>query len=253
MEGPAVGSLEGALQQFENTQQQAPAQQPQQPAAPDATQTQEPTPQPQQQPQQPQRTPAEIFGQAGPIANKSFAELRAQNTQYRTILSKLGGMIGVQDTSNPDALVSALNERIIAFQNQSTGVPKDLLERVDTLDSFYQKYQQEQTQSAALIGFQKVKDTYKLSDADLSAFAQQLDAAGKNPFVSPMDLLTEYKMMNYDKLVQMAADQAVKAALGIQQNAVQNSTTPVRATSPAQPTAQKTTLQGLSEILKDFK
>lgn len=257
MTGDGSSALDGAMTAFaaqnpEPAAQPAPA--PTQGApAPQPPAQQPPAPAPVTPPVTPPvRTPQEIFGQNGPIANGAFANMRAQNTRYKEVLGRLGTMIGVEDTSNPENLATALEGRIREYQATQTNVPKELLARVDQMDAFFQQYQREQLHSAALIGFQKVKEAYSLSDADLSDFAAQLDSAGMNPFVNAVDLMREYKNFNYDKLMQAAVDKAVKEALGIQQSSAASSTTPGKVTTPAQASPQKTTMQELSAMLKDL-
>ena len=46
-------------------------------------------------------------------AGRAFAQLRVQNAQYRKTLNGIAKILGVTDTSDPDALIAQLNKVIL--------------------------------------------------------------------------------------------------------------------------------------------
>lgn len=193
-----------------------------QPADNPAAQQDNPT-QPQNQPQQ---NYEDVFGTSK--ANVAFAKMRTQNKQMQQTLSRLGGMLGVE-SEEPDALINALTSKMQEFEAKQTQIPLALLQRLEAAERYMASQDEQRIGDAARIGFQKVKDTYKLTDNQLNEFAVKLRDAGKNPFTQAIDLMQEYKLMYFDTLMQQARDEAAAAATQRQQKAKEHSTSPNKA------------------------
>ena len=195
-----------------------------QPADNSAAQQDNPT---QTQPQnQPQQNYEDVFGTSK--ANAAFAKMRTQNKQMQQTLSRLGGMLGVE-SEDPDALINALTGKMQEFEAKQTQIPLALLQRLEAAERYMASQDEQRIGDAARIGFQKVKDTYKLTDNQLNEFAVKLRDAGKNPFTQAIDLMQEYKLMYFDTLMQQARDEAAAAATQRQQKAKEHSTSPNKA------------------------
>lgn len=172
---------------------------------------------------QPQQNYEDVFGTSK--ANAAFAKMRTQNKQMQQTLARLGGMLGVE-SEDPDALINALTGKMQEFEAKQTQIPLALLQRLEAAERYMASQDEQRIGDAARIGFQKVKDTYKLTDAQLNEFAVKLRDAGKNPFTQTMDLMQEYKLMYFDTLMQKARDEAAAAATQRQQKAKEHSTAP---------------------------
>ena len=144
-------------------------------------------------------------------AAHAFAQMRIQNNRLLTLLSKIAKATGIEYTDNND-LLAKLDDDSITKIAAKQNVPVELLKRMEQLEQRDLIAQQEKIQQAAFLGFQKVKDTYDLTEDELRAFALELDAAGKNPFEQPIDLVTEYKLTHFDDIVTKKANAAVQAA-----------------------------------------
>lgn len=186
-------------------------------------------------------------------ATHAFAQMRIQNNRLLTLLSKIAKATGIEYTDTND-LLAKLDDDSITKLAAKQNVPVELLKRMEQLEQRDLIAQQEKLQQAAFLGFQKVKDTYDLTEDELRAFALELDAAGKNPFEQPIDLVTEYKLTHFDDIVTKKANAAVQAALAKSSAADKHSSKPNSANG--KPDSGKpdkiSTIAGLNSILKDM-
>lgn len=184
-------------------------------------------------------------------ANAAFAALRSQNTQYKTLINKVATSLGI-DFKDEQELIEKLNDDALSKMAQKQNVPVELLKKMESLEADSAAFKQEQLKSAALIGFQKVKDTYKLTDDELTAFAIQLDENNLNPFVSPVDMMKEYRNLNFDSILQKEIEAAVQEALKRDSAANNHSSKPNPKGAPPKTGASSeevTTVKGLNDLL----
>ena len=167
-------------------------------------------------------------------AGRAFAQLRVQNAQYRKTLNGIAKILGVTDTSNPDTLIAQLNKVILEKEAKDKNVPAELLERLQILEERDREYTQKQIMEYAYLGFQRVKDLFNLDDAGLQKFADELVAAGINPFETKVDVVREYKLLHFDELIQAAFEQGVKQEQERAAKAANHSTTPKPQKGPGQ-------------------
>jgi hypothetical protein len=198
-----------------------------------------------------EQTPEQVF--TADKQNQAFAAMRTQNTQYTRIINKMAEVLGVQDTSNPEAVLTALSDRLLAYEAQQTNVPVELLKRVQDMEIATAQQEAKNREEQANLGFQKVKDTFKLDDKGLVEFAKQLNSAGKDPYQTPMDLLQEYRSLNYDNILKKAQEDAVREALAKRTQSAAHSSTPSSAQGkPSTPAAPINDIQGLDALLAGF-
>jgi len=192
-------------------------------------------------------TPEQIFNSP---RNQAFAQLRVQNTQMLTTLSRLGALLGLDKNTEADALIAAVQERLMATEAQAQQVPLQVYQELEQARKEKLENQQEMHRQQAALGFQNVKAAFQLSDADLHTFAQQLHDAGKNPFLQPLDLVNEYRVLNFDKILKAERDKAAQEALALQRKAERQSTTPSTATGkPEQAPTRIDSVAGLEALL----
>lgn len=225
----------------------APAPTTETPAAPPAapTATAKPT-------AEPPFDPDSLFGSGK--QNAAFAQMRTANTAMQKTLNRIAQTLGVEG-SDPESIIAGLNRRLNEHQSTEQGIPLEMLERMDKLTQDAEAREREFRAAEANRGFQRVKDEFKLDDAGLRAFAVKLHEAGKNPFEAPMDLVTEYKILNYEALLTKAKEEAANAALLRQQHGQQHSTQPSTAAPAGTPGSAKpvNSVQDLEVLLKDFQ
>lgn len=223
--------------------QTAPAQTPPADQTPPAAQTP-----PNNQPFDPSAT----FG--GDKQNAAFAAMRVTNSAMQKTLNRIAETLGI-DSRDPEAMIQALERQLNEHQAKEQNIPLEVLERMDKLTRDAEQRERESRVTEANRGFQRVKDEFKLDNAGLQAFANKLREAGKNPFETPMDLVTEYKILNYEALMTKAKEDAAAAALQRQQHGQQHSTQPGTAAPAGTPGSAKpvNSVQELEVLLKDFQ
>jgi hypothetical protein len=195
-----------------------------------------------------EQTPDKIF--AADKQNQTFAAMRTKNTQYERIINKMAEVLGVQDTTNPEAVITALSDRLLAFEAQQTNIPVEILQRLQQNEILVAQQAESQRAEQANLGFQKVKDSFGLDDKGLMEFAKQLNSAGKDPYQTPMDLLQEYRTLNHDAIVKKATEDAVREALAKQAKSAAHSSTPSSAQGkPSTPAAPINDVQSLDALL----
>jgi len=157
-----------------------------------------------------------------PPENKAaaeFARMRIENKRLSTLLGDVA-KIRIQDISDSEKMLQAVQEKVLQAQAKAAGIPEDILRRQKETEEKLTQYEQNQLRTQAYLGFQKVMDTYKLTEAQLNAFADELLEQGRNPFTTPMDLVKEYRDLHWEEILeaerekarQEEADRAAKAA-----------------------------------------
>jgi hypothetical protein len=166
-------------------------------------------------------------GQNQNQANKSaqaFAAMRVELSQKNKMLEGVATVLGL-DPKSKDSM-SQLQSKLTEALAKKQGIPTETLERLNKLEEMEQQRNIEQTRNNAFMGFQQVKTKFNLTDQQLQEFANELVADGKNPFVTPLDLMTEYKLRNFDKLLEQAKTQGAQAEIERSAKANNNASTP---------------------------
>lgn len=185
--------------------------------------------------------------------NFAFGKMRTEISQLTELLGKVAKANGVEYTDSKD-LVAKLNDDAIQKMAQRQNVPVEILQELDALRRDSELFKAQQRKDAAAIGFQRVMDTYNLTQEQLKAFAVELDQKGKNPFEQNIDLMEEYKILHYDDILNAAVKKAVEEALKKDSAANQSSSTPGQQQGGTGGEQQKiTTVAGLTALLNDVK
>ena len=198
----------------------APAEPTPAPATPEPTPTPaepSPTPAPAEPNPNPNPTPAEPTP-AEPIvplqqkqAQETFAAMRIQNKQMNETLKGVATLLGIEGAVESDALMNALQAKILENQAKTQNVPVELLQRLQTLEQQNNQFTAQQRQRNIEIGFENVKNTFKLEPAQVNKFAEDLIANGLNPFVQDVDMVKAYRDIHFDEIVAAKVQEAVVA------------------------------------------
>lgn len=177
----------------------------------------------QQQQQQPQEPPDQMQQQ-----QQAFIHMRQQNKRQADMLKGVASLLGLEHLNPADEgqLMTALQEKITANQAQQQNVPVEVLTRLQTLEAQNQQYEAAQRERDMTVGFQRVKDAFKLDQTALNQFAADLVNSGKNPMTQQIDMVREYKLLHMDELVEQARRDAVAAEQARAAKASNQSTTP---------------------------
>jgi hypothetical protein len=185
--------------------------------------------------------------------NFAFGKMRTEINQLTELLGKVAKANGV-DYSDSKDLIAKLNDDAIQKMAQRQNVPVEILQELDALRRDSEQFKAQQRRDAAAIGFQRVMDTYNLTQDQLKAFAVELDQKGKNPFEQNIDLMEEYKILHYDDILNAAVKKAVEEALKKDSAANQSSSTPGQQQGGSGGEPQKiSTVAGLTALLNDVK
>ena len=104
--------------------------------------------------------------------------------------------------------------------------PEDVLREMEEDKKKLAEYQANQTKQEVLAGFQKVQTTFGLSREDVYAFADELIKLNLNPYEQKLDLVKEYKSINFDRLIAKAREEGVQEERARSLKAQTSSTTP---------------------------
>jgi len=159
-------------------------------------------------------------------AAQEFARMRVENKRYTTMLGDIAKILGVQDTSNTDTVMTALQQMVLKAQSKASGIPEEVLKEHQEMKNKLVEREQQDLRMQAFLGFQKVKDTYKLTDAELGQFADKLVAEGRNPFTTPMDMVKEYKVLYFEQIVEKEREKARQEEAARAAHAAAHSTQP---------------------------
>ena len=156
--------------------------------------------------------------------HQAFAAMRVELSQKNKMLEDVATVLGLDPKSKDsmDQLQTKLTEALAKKQ----GIPVETLERLNRLEQMEQQRNVEQIRNNAFTGFQRVKTQFGLNDNQLQEFANELVADGKNPFLQSLDLVTEYKLRNFDRLLEQARNQGSQAEIERAAKAQNNASTP---------------------------
>lgn len=218
-----------------------PAAQPEQPA-------QSETP-PQTQTQVPSQTPVTEPDKTA----KAFATMRVQNSRYEKALESVAKKMGL-DPKNMDTVIQKISDEATKQEAAQAKIPVEFLQRVQNMEATMQQYEQQELQRNAYNGFQQLKDQFHLDDQALVNFATSLASSGMNPMTTPVDVVREYKLRNFDALLANAKEQGRQEEVTrSNKGASQGATVPDKnGITPANP-EKITTTQQLTEFLSAAK
>ena len=163
---------------------------------------------------------------ADPKVAQAFAAMRVQNKNYEKIMNGIADVLGVKDTSNPEAVMGSLNDLILKAEAKKQNVPEELYKRLHTLEERDQLATQEEIRRTAYLGFQAVKDKHKLTDEQLNHFADELHGIGLNPFETQLDLVKEYRNLHFEDIVKQAVEEGARAEVERSTKAATHSSAP---------------------------
>jgi hypothetical protein len=185
--------------------------------------------------------------------SQAFAAMRVELSQKNKMLENVATVLGL-DPKSKDSM-NQLQTKLTEALAKKQGIPTETLERLNRLEELEQQRNVEQIRNNAFLGFQKVKTQFTLTDDELQSFANELVADGKNPFTTPLDLVTEYKLRNFDKLLAKAKEQGVQDEIARAAKASNNASTPGKKQGgAANPDADKiTTVKQLNDWLNQHQ
>ena len=195
--------------------------------------------------------PEEIL--QGTRQNQAFAQMRVKQREYEGVLGKMAEVLGVPPGTSHEQMVQIVQNRLMEYEAKSKQIPVELLQRMQQQDQLLQRSQEESFRQQANLGFKNVQETFQLDQKELKEFAIQLRESNKDPYVTPMNLVQEYKMLNYDKLVEREREKARQEALKLDKKASTQSSSPSgQKGAPSTSAETVASVQDLDKLLAGF-
>lgn len=163
-------------------------------------------------------------------ANAAFAQMRSENTALKKLVGDIAGVLGINPNTPQAQMQSAVQEAILKAQAKQQNLDPAVLQRLQQLEQYKEANERQSLTNKAYMGFQTVKNQFNLSDKELDSFAEQLMQAGVNPFTTDVDLVSEYKLRNFDRLITAAEQRGAAKEVERQQNVAQHSSQPNKTT-----------------------
>lgn len=202
--------------------------------------------------QQQQQEPPAQHDDNNQRANAAFAQMRSENTALKKLVNDIAGVLGI-DANTPQAqMQAAVQDAIIKAQAKQQNIDPAVLQRLSQLENYKEETEKQALMSKALMGFQTVKNQFKLSDADLDKFADQLMEAGVNPFTKEVDLVSEYKLRNFDALIAAAEQRGIAKEATRQTNVAAHSTQPGTNTGAGADNGNPDAIKSVSQLTNWF-
>lgn len=185
-------------------------------------------------------------------ANEAFAQMRVQNKQLSETLKNVAGLLGIEGQPTEEQLLATIQDKVLEQQAQQQKVPVDLLRRLKTQEDQLSQFTMQQKQSTIEAGFEKVKQTFDLTQEQLNTFAADLvNKAGVNPYAQDVDFIQVYRNLHFDEIVAAQIAKAVAAEQTRAAAAKTQSPTPDTKTNPTIPSngeqTQVNSVQGLND------
>ena len=158
--------------------------------------------------------------------NAAFAQMRSENSALKKLVGDIAGVLGINPDTPQDQMQAAVQDAILKAQAKQQNLDPAVLQRLRQLEQYKEANERQSLTNKAYMGFQTVKNQFNLSDKELDGFAEQLMQAGVNPFTTDVDLVQEYKLRNFDKLIAAAEQRGAANEATRQQNVAQHSSQP---------------------------
>lgn len=143
--------------------------------------------------------------------NAAFARMRTENSQMQKTLSMLAQALGLDPKLSQDQLVAQLQNQATNSIAKQNNIDPEILRRLDHLEAINTEYNRIKAAQKAEQSLNLIKEKYKATDDDLGAFVQDLATSGFDVALPESDLEQEFIRRNFDRIVQMKVDEAVKA------------------------------------------
>lgn len=171
---------------------------------------------------EPEPTPAPVPDKA----NQAFAQLRVENTAFKNTLQNVANILGISDVKDPMALAEAIQAKALEAQAKKENVPLEMLQRLSKMEQLEQEITQEKLRTKAVSGFEQIAKEFQLAEADVLAFAQQLQEIGMNPLEQEFDMVAVYRTLNWETLMAKAVEKGRQEEAARAAKAGQHSTEP---------------------------
>ena len=142
--------------------------------------------------------------------NYAFAEMRTQNKKLSTLISKLGTALGLDAKTPVDEIAEKVQSVLLQKESKDSNIPVEILERMQALEVIAQDATRVKREKEVSDNLTSLSEKYNLSKEQLTEFATQLAADGKNPLeVDGVDIESEYLKRHQQDIIQAAVAKAL--------------------------------------------
>lgn len=140
----------------------------------------------------------------------AFAQLRQEANQKKQILTGLQKILNIPENTPIEDVMVKVQEAIVKAEAKQTGVPEEIITKINTLEQRDKEYREHQLQENAYLGFSKVQKEFGLNNDEVKQFAVELMQQGLNPFEQDVDVAKEYKLRHFDDIVNSKVAKAIQ-------------------------------------------
>jgi hypothetical protein len=140
----------------------------------------------------------------------AFAQLRQEANQKKQLLSGLQRILNIPENTPVEDVMTKVQEAIVKAESKQTGVPEEIITKINTLEQRDKEYRAHQLQENAYLGFSKVQKEFGLDNDGIKTFAIELMKDNLNPFEQDVDVLKEYKLRHFDDIVNSKVTKAIQ-------------------------------------------
>lgn len=176
----------------------------------------------------------------------AFAQLRQEAAQKKQLLTGLQKILNIPENTPMEDVMTKVQEAIVKAQAKQTGVPEEIITKLNNLEQRDKEFRAHQLQESAYLGFNKIQKDYGLDQAKIKEFAVELLNNNLNPFEQDVDVVKEYKLRHFNDIVQAEVAKAVQAE---QQRAAKAGT---QSTQPGNTQGQTKGEQGKINSIKEL-
>lgn len=141
----------------------------------------------------------------------AFAQLRQEANQKKQLLTGLQKILKIPEDTPMEDVMTKVQEAIVKAEAKQTGVPEEIINKINNLEQRDKEYRAHQLQESAYLGFSKVQKEFGLDQAGVKAFAVELLKDNLNPFEQDVDVVKEYKLRHFNDIIQAEVAKAVQA------------------------------------------
>ena len=140
----------------------------------------------------------------------AFAQLRQEANQKKQILTGLQKILNIPENTPIEDVMVKVQEAIVKAEAKQTGVPEEIITKINTLEQRDKEYREHQLQENAYLGFSKVQKEFGLNNDEVKQFAIELMQQGLNPFEQDVDVAKEYKLRHFDDIMNSKVAKAIQ-------------------------------------------
>lgn len=140
----------------------------------------------------------------------AFAQLRQEANQKKQLLTGLQRILKIPEDTPLEDVMTKVQEAIVKAESKQTGVPEEIISKINTLEQRDKEYRAHQLQENAYLGFSKVQKEFGLDNEGVRAYAIELMKDNLNPFEQDVDVFKEYQIRHFDDIVNNRVTKAIQ-------------------------------------------